>query len=357
MNSNNEKVLKEGKIQELTKSPSNTNVTPMTMLNIAPKPFFNLAPVLGPSTTALNGLNRFRSWNLVFLNDKIKEEYEKDLKVEITLKIRGEEATSFVPDKLYSSHKYIVEHKLKGSIKNKGVLVTMIQVVHPNTNEEILKKDKSQILIGSLETALVSPKKDDDLQGKMRIQFSDVSYHHDKGYFAFRISYYETTNLKEPIFILKSPSFRVYARKPSISRETLQPEKVKEIKKRKKKDETSTVIKTKTTTTSSTSPSPKKETTVTTDITSISPSISPSSSQTTETSILPPLKKQKMKSKDFQEFQRKLDSLVLMKSNLSEQDRQLANETSLEKLLSIDPTYTLDLFVKNENNVCFDFSF
>jgi hypothetical protein len=34
---------------------------------------------------------------------------------------------------------------------------------------------------------------------------------------------------------------------------------------------------------------------------------------------------------------------------LTEQDRQLANETSLEKLLAIDPTYTLDLFVKHEN--------
>ena len=211
----------------------------------------------------------------------------------------------------------------------------------------------------------------------MRIQFSDVSYHHDKGYFAFKISYFETTNLKDPIFILKSPSFRVYARKPSISRETLQPEKVKEIKKRKKKEETTTTsTSTKTTKTTTeignevtikTKTTPKKEI-LSKEFTSISPSISPSQSNIVEdcsttvvgsVTLLPPLKKQKLKSKDFIEFQKKLESLVLMKSNLSDQDRQVANETSLEKLLSIDPTYTLDLLVKNnENNVChFDLFF
>jgi hypothetical protein len=353
---NDEKVLKEGKTDEQkTVIPKTTMLQPLNMvqpLNIAPK--VQLQTNYGPMLTSIAPLQggfmrtppslvnicRQRNWNIKNLKG---EKFEKDLKVEITLKIRGEEASSFVPEKLYSSHKYIVEHKVKGNISlDFPLLVSKIQVVHPNTNEEILKKDKTSILIGSFDTALTK-KKEDFLEGKMRIQFGDVSYHHDKGYFAFLISYFDPSNLLESIFTLKSPAFRVYARKPSISRETLQPEKPKETKKRKKKE---VVPEDSSPKTSIISTSPQS---LTPELTSMSVPqpllVGQNSTQSTSTNEEPKAKR----SKEFQEFQKKLESLVQMKSNLTEQDRQLANETSLEKLLAIDPTYTLDLFVKHEN--------
>jgi hypothetical protein len=346
---NDEKVLREGKTDEPKPLIKNT----IQPLIIAPKLQLNmnygqmlssLAPngsFIPTSSNILVGLNRQRNWTLKNLKG---QKFEKDLKVEITLKIRGEEASSFVPEKLYSSHKYIVEHKVKGNISlDFPLLVSKIQVIHPNSNEEILKKDKTSILIGSFDTALTK-KKEEFLEGKMRIQFGDVSYHHDKGFFGFLISYFDPSNLFEPIFTLKSPAFRVYARKPSISRETLQPEKPKETKKRKKKEVSS-------------EPSSPKTSIVSTSPQSLTPELTSmsvpqpllvgqnSTQSTTSTNEEPKAKR----SKEFHEFQKKLESLVQMKSNLTEQDRQLANETSLEKLLAIDPTYTLDLFVKHEN--------
>src|SRR5690606_2078454 len=124
---------------------------------------------------------------------------------------------SYVPEKLYSSHKYVVEHIVCGSIaKDYPLLVAKIQVLNPRTNEEILK-NKKPILKGSPEAALTF--QTEGLEGKMKIQFTDVSYHHEKGYFYFKISYFDPKDLTQSLFELVSPPFRVYARKPSIPKE------------------------------------------------------------------------------------------------------------------------------------------
>jgi len=241
--------------------------------------------------------NTSRQWQIFTLSQELKN--STDFNVKITMRIRGEEASSYVPDKLYSSHKYIIEHKLSGQpIDDLPLIVSKIQVFHPSTDQEILKNEKP-ILSGMIETALTKTK--ESLDGKMRIQFTDVSYHHDKGYFHFKISYFDPSNLIQPIIMLKSPPFRVYARKPSIGHETLQPEKTKEIPKKRKKEE-------------------GKE-------------------------------KRPKHSKLYQEFQKKLDVLVQMKGSLSDEDKRLANESSLEKLLVIDPSCADHLLLKPNENV------
>src|SRR5690606_35165654 len=48
----------------------------------------------------------------------------------------------------------------------------------------------------------------------------------------------------------------------------------------------------------------------------------------------------------YDQFEKKLEELATMKQHLSEEDLRIANESSLEKLLAIDPEYTIDFFLK-----------
>lgn len=286
-------INQEVKKDSITTLPKNLKPLPLSIKPklevVSPLPNIQIKNPLIQTTT------QSRQWQVSILNQELKK--NTDINVKITLRIRGEEASSYVPDKLYSSHKYIIEHKINGkAIDQFPLFVSKIQVFHPSTDQEIFKNDKP-ILSGIIETALTKGK--DSLDGKMRVQFTDVSYHHDKGYFYFRISYFDPSNLLQPIIVLKSPPFRVYARKPSIGHETLQPEKVKEVPKKRKKEETH--------------------------------------------------EKKPKHSKLYQEFQKKLDVLVQMKGSLSDEDKKLANESSLEKLLVIDPSYTVDLFLKQND--------
>jgi hypothetical protein len=262
-----------------TSLPTSSNTTPqkkgLPIMLPRTNQVLPIKPLQSPSRHWI--LTPFKKWS--------------DLKINIKMKIRGEETSSHGPEKLYSSHKYIVEHSITGSIlEEMSLVVGKIQVLMSTTEQEILK-DGKPILSGVLDTALT--KTTDSLEGKMRIQFTEVSYHFDKGSFILQISYYDPSNLNDPIIILKSPSFRVFARKPSIGHETLQPDKLKESGKKRKRDD---------------SEKPKH-------------------------------------SKLYNEFQKKLDILVQMKGNLSEEDKRVANESSLEKLLVIDPSYTVDLFL------------
>jgi len=161
-----------------------------------------------------------RKWMIKILD---KNKIKTEVSVEINIKIRGEEASCYVPDKLYSSHKYVFEYIVRG-VEDYKLIVSKLQVIKPQTNEEIMKNDKN-IVKGNIESALT--KKQRGLEGGMRIQFTSNSYHHGKGYFSLKVQFYDPNDLKNPLFYCESPSFRVYARKPSIGTETLQPAKTK----------------------------------------------------------------------------------------------------------------------------------
>jgi len=54
-------------------------------------------------------------------------------------------------------------------------------------------------------------------------------------------------------------------------------------------------------------------------------------------------------SKLFEEFTQKLNKLVEIKNGLDTKDQILANESSLEKISAIDPTLSVDYFLKSSN--------
>jgi len=143
-----------------------------------------------------------------------------DLNIQISMKIRGEEPKNFVPDKLYSSHKYVIQHTITGSLVSREypLLVSKIFVVDPSKPEEEILKNGKVIIKGSSEAAITRTNDNGHmLQGSMKVQFTDVSYHHEKKYFAFKMCYFDPSKLDTPLFILVSPSFRTYARKPTVS--------------------------------------------------------------------------------------------------------------------------------------------
>ncbi|EFC41723.1 predicted protein [Naegleria gruberi] len=174
-----------------------------------------------------------------------------DVTVRVTMKIRGEEAKNYVPDKLYSSHKYVVMHEISGKtlVEKYPLIVSKIHVINPANREELRnsKNTNKLCLMGTMETALtksnVSSKKsntviqvEEVVKGLMKVQFTDVSYHHEKGHFGFIIHYYNPANLDKPLFSLIAPPFNVFARKPTNENqtETLQPTKPKPSKKKRK---------------------------------------------------------------------------------------------------------------------------
>lgn len=118
-----------------------------------------------------------------------------------------------VPDKIYSSLKYELDHSLTLE-SNNSIIMSKIQVVDPATNEEI-KKNGKPILKGKTEEALTKQSNGTHWL-KSKIQFTDVSYHHSKRYFAIQVSYFDPTNLKESILVLRSAPFKVFARRPNI---------------------------------------------------------------------------------------------------------------------------------------------
>jgi len=70
-----------------------------------------------------------------------------------------------------------------------------------------------------------------EISGVLKVQFTDVSYHHKKCDFCWEISIFTPNELNNPILKIRSSSFKVFARKPSQVAATT--------KKKRKKDEES----------------------------------------------------------------------------------------------------------------------
>jgi len=60
--------------------------------------------------------------------------------------------------------------------------------------------------------------KSNEYEGSFKCQFTDVSYHHKKSDLSWQIQYYLPSDLENPILSLRSPSFKVFARKPSTKK-------------------------------------------------------------------------------------------------------------------------------------------
>jgi hypothetical protein len=160
------------------------------------------------STAPVETSTTARNWKTVVANREIL----KDFDVSIFVKSRKDASSETIDEKLYSSIKYDIVHKGK-FIKEGYFLLCRIQAVDAVTGEEI-RKGKSTVLSGTTESAITSGK-DGIFEQKMKIQFTDVSYHHDKRQFALKCSYFLNNDTNTPILVKVSPGFMVYARKPN----------------------------------------------------------------------------------------------------------------------------------------------
>ncbi|KAF0982615.1 hypothetical protein FDP41_011545 [Naegleria fowleri] len=306
-----------------------------------------------------------------------------DVVVRVTMKIRGEEARNYVPEKLYSSHKYVIMHEISGKslVEKYPLIVSKIHVINPATREELKNsKNSSKLcLMGTMETALTklagsngkktketSSSSEDVVKGQMKVQFTDVSYHHEKGHFGFIIHYFNPANLETPLFSLIAPPFNVFARKPTNENqtETLQPTKPKPSKRKRKSDMeneadnvSSSALEASTTATSSAEASHAAG-----DATSTTAVVSPSKKKTRR-----PKKPQKstsseeaqqassytvpvastQPSQNLLEFNKKLEAIVNIKKQLGQDASKRASELALQNLITLDTFASHDFVLSN----------
>jgi len=205
-------------------------------------PQSSTSPTLNSSSyTSTNN----RKWRILYSNPKIMSDYNEETPAisAIEVRTRNDTTTGTVPERLYSSLKYEVTQEINAQIfgQNTAVLMSKLQVVNPyNFEEEILKTNGKSIVKGTSELVpLTLNGSATSLFSKTKVQFTDVSYHHEKKYFALKVSYFDPNNLSEAIFVQMSAPFQVFARRPrrkSLKRKSTMsssapiPKKVKEEK-------------------------------------------------------------------------------------------------------------------------------
>lgn len=168
-----------------------------------------------------NVSQRVREWKLVSCSEDLKHLFNEDT-VKIAIKTRDDkQANYYVPDKLYSSLRYVLTQKLDSSfLSNKQtVLMSKIQIVNPQSQEEIRKKNNEYVIDKG--NTMVELKFNADTkcyECTEKIKFLDNSYRHNDIKFAFKVSFYDASQpaflTKSPILELLSAPFHVRARRP-----------------------------------------------------------------------------------------------------------------------------------------------
>lgn len=153
----------------------------------------------------------------------------------VQYKTRLEPLSQRLPNSMYASLIYQMHQTFKLSRNSSPLLQDMkwngiefviakVRVLKPGSHEEILKNGKP-ILNGNLKIALTKQRSTSDNEltffGCNKIQFQDCSYHHNKQAFALEWSFYLANNLEQPVMILVSTPFKVYARKPNKKRKDI----------------------------------------------------------------------------------------------------------------------------------------
>lgn len=180
-----------------------------------------------------------RTWTTVFKDPTF---LGPDGDVEVRAKTRCDEPCLSVPDRLYSSMKYeIIQRAVGQFVTSVPFLLSRITVVNSETSLEVRPNNRPAVK-GSIEAALVKPtdkKKRQQqqqqqkqkqkqkqkpipspnpgvpiLEGQLRAQFQDISFHSDHTLYCWQINYFAPADLEHPVLTKRSPSFKVFARKP-----------------------------------------------------------------------------------------------------------------------------------------------
>lgn len=274
-----------------------------------------------------------RVWSTVFADRSILTSTEDD--VEIRAKTRSDAPCLSVPERLYSSLKYEIRQCAVGPFTSKfDVLLSRICVVDAETGSEVLRNNLPAVK-GTIEAALTKPtdKKrrhqsplasSSVLEGNLRAQFHDISFHPNCTLYCWSISYFDPSDRNRPILIKCSPAFKVFARKPDNKR----------LSRKRKKDAFSN--------------SDNDDEEYTTDGNSASiDSVSRGESRDTTDNPHKKIKSEPPASSCpptstnavFEEFICKLDELVKCKDRLTEQERHVCLDLVVSKLLAADPSY------------------
>jgi hypothetical protein len=150
-----------------------------------------------------------RLWEQVHLSRMLKN-------AEIQIKTRTETPSPAMPDRLYSSLKYslFISIELGDDFpKENSFILARVHVVHADTCKKVTKVDKP--LKGQVEVALTRISSRTSLEGKLMIQFGDLSYHKEQQNYRLEVHFFLPSNTNTPIEIMRSAAFRVYARKPN----------------------------------------------------------------------------------------------------------------------------------------------
>jgi hypothetical protein len=105
-------------------------------------------------------------------------------------------------------------------------LLVRIECYDFATNELILNQDGEPIITGTLDCGVTRNEEDQSFESQMKIQFTEVSFHYDNKNFCLKISYFRNDDLVNPIMVLASPSYKVYARKPTLEKRKLDSKKI-----------------------------------------------------------------------------------------------------------------------------------
>lgn len=160
-----------------------------------------------------------RAWK-VLSNIKDQKDREVGDKVVIEIKTRSDKAQNVLPDRLYSSLKYEFRQTVSLGLRmtDTGVMMCKMEIVDPdNPSVELLNANGERLVRGIQDfTAITVNKKNTCLEVKSKFQFTGVSYHHDKKFFAMKLSYFDPSyDMSAPVFSMISAPFQVFARRPT----------------------------------------------------------------------------------------------------------------------------------------------
>lgn len=280
-----------------------------------------------------------RTWKTVFVDRSFLSAGDDD--VEVRAKTRCDTPCLSVPDRLYSSMKYEIRQRAVGQFVNKvPFLLSRISVVDPVSGLEVRRNNRPAVK-GTIEAALVKPtdkKKKRPalaaspnalplvLEGNLRAQFQDISFHADHALYCWQISYFSPSDLEHAILTKRSPSFKVFARKPGNPAPT----------RKRKRDATA-----------STHDSDLEDyrnddvTSQHTEDDSCEQKDTPETIVVAKSSKLPRVQAATAADGNvaFDDFVFKLDELVKCKDRLSAQERQVCLDLVVSQLLAADPSY------------------
>lgn len=171
-----------------------------------------------------------RPWLITHFSEKVQK---KDNFL-ITIKTRSESPSPNVPDRIYSSLKYEIMISLSSEFLNEDLPFLVARINCVDENQEEIIKNNAPVIKGSIECVLSHPltQSDQYYKGKLKVQFTNVSFHREKKEYCFLIQIYTSQDLKNSIIKIKSAPYRVYARKPTKKLEVVDYNKLLEIHKK-----------------------------------------------------------------------------------------------------------------------------